>query len=182
MSSQELVARVDALGATALETVAFRHVSVGTNPRAGTGARIHGGRWNPPNSFATLYLGLDVETVVDEFHRLAARQGLTPDDFLPRELHRFDVRLGAVLDLRTEDARRAVDLNERELRADDPRRCQEVGEAAHYVGLEGILAPSAAGQGTVLAVFLERLRPGSVLETVTSERWDEPPPRRSAAR
>jgi RES domain-containing protein len=175
--SQELVARIDALGATALETVAFRHVSIGTNPRSGTGARINGGRWNPPHSFATLYLGLDVETVVDEFHRLAARQGLTPGDFLPRDLHRFEVRLGAVLDLRTEDAQRTVDLTEVELRSDDPRRCQEVGEAAHSVGLESVVAPSAAGPGTVLAVFLEQLRPGSRLEAVSSERWDEPPRR-----
>jgi RES domain-containing protein len=179
VSSQELVARVDALGATALETVAFRHVTVGANPRSGTGARIHGGRWNPPNSFATLYLGLDVETVADEFHRLARRQGLTPDAFLPRELHRFDVRLEGVLDLREADARRAVDLSDRQLRGDDPGPCQEIGEAAHYVGLEGILAPSAAGPGTVLAIFLERLRPGSLLEPLSSETWETPPPERS---
>lgn len=178
MSSQELVARVDALGATTLETVAFRHVTSGANPRSGTGARIHGGRWNPPNSFATLYLGLDVETVADEFHRLARRQGLAPDDFLPRELHRFDVRLAAVLDLREAEAQRAVDLSERQLRADDPSRCQEIGEAVHYVGLEGILAPSAAGPGTVLAIFLEKLRPGSLLEPLTSKAWDAPPPQR----
>lgn len=179
MSSQELVARIDALGATALETVAFRHVAVGANPRSGTGARIHGGRWNPPNSFATLYLGLDVETVADEFDRLARRQGLTPDAFLPRELHRFDVRLAAILDLREVEARRAVDLSDRQLRADDPSRCQDTGAAAHYLGLEGILAPSAAGPGTVLAIFLEKQRPGSLLEPSSSETWDTPPVERS---
>jgi RES domain-containing protein len=179
VSAQELVALVDSLGATTLETVAFRHVSVGANPRSGTGARIHGGRWNPPNSFAALYLGLDVETVADEFHRLARRQGLTPDDFLPRELHRFEVRLAAALDLRGDEARQAVDLSDRQLRGDDPHRCQGIGEAAHYLGLEGIVAPSAAGPGTVLAIFLERLRPGSVLEPLSSETWAAPPPRRS---
>jgi hypothetical protein len=45
------------------------------------------------------------------------------------------------------------------------------------VGLESVVAPSAAGPGTVLAVFLEQLRPGSRLEAVSSERWDEPPRR-----
>src|SRR5258705_248824 len=84
-----LAARVAALGAIALETTASRHVSVGTNPKSGTGARIHGGRWTPPNSFATLYLGLGVETVAAEFERAARRQGLSPEQFLPRELHRF---------------------------------------------------------------------------------------------
>lgn len=177
MRPQELVARIDALGATALESVAFRHVSAGANPRSGTGARINGGRWNPPNSFATLYLGLESETVANEFRRLAARQGLAPEDFLPRYVYRFNVRLAAILDLRSEDAQRAVDLTDRVLRADDPRRCREVGEATHHLGLEGVVAPSAAGPGTVLAVFLEKLRPGSLLEPVGSERWDVPPRR-----
>ena len=170
MPAAELVARIDALGAAEIEVVAFRHVSVGTNPRSGTGARIHGGRWNPPDSFATLYLALDLETVVAEFERAARRQGLTPDQFLPRELHEFDVRLTAVLDLTSAEAREALGLGEAELRADDPVRCREVGEATHYIGLEAVMAPSA-GAGTVLAVFLEKLRPGSRLEVRRSEIW-----------
>jgi len=89
------------------------------------------------------------------------------------------VRLAGVLDLREAEARRAVDLSDRQLRADDPGPCQEIGEAAHYVGLEGILAPSAAGPGTVLAIFLEKLQPGSLLETLSSETWETPPPERS---
>jgi RES domain-containing protein len=160
----ELVARIDALGTAEIETVAFRHVSVGTNPRSGTGARIHGGRWNLPDSFATLYLALDRETVVAEFERAARRQGLTPDQFLPRELREFDVRLSAVLDLTSASTRKAIGLGEGDLRVDNPVRCREVGEAAHYLGLEAVMAPSAAGPGNVLAVFLEKLRPGSLLE------------------
>ena len=155
MQSPELVGRIDALGSTALRTVAFRHVSVGTNPKAGTGARIHGGRWNPPNSFATLYLGLDVETVAAEFARAARKQGLSPEQFLPRELCTIRVSLSALLDLRGEESRAAIGLSDEQLRADEPASCRGVGEAAHYLGLEGVLAPSATGAGTVLAVFLE---------------------------
>ncbi len=172
MPEPELVARVDALGTTEIEVVAFRHVSVGTNPRSGTGARIHGGRWNPADSFATLYLALDRATVVAEFERAARRQGLSPEQFLPRELHAFDVRLTAVLDLSSAAARTALALSDAQLCADDPLPCREIGEAAHYVGLEAVMAPSAAGGGTVLAVFLEKLRPGSVLEARRSELWE----------
>jgi RES domain-containing protein len=170
----ELVALVDALGASTVETVAFRHVSVGTNPRSGTGARIHGGRWNPPNSFATLYLALDRETVIAEFERAAQRQGLTPNQFLPRELHEFKVRLSAVLDLTTAEAWQQLQLDEAELKSDDPIRCREIGEAAHYVGLEAVMAPSSAGPGIVLAVFLERLQPGSAIEPLRHETWERP--------
>ena len=174
MPSPELVAAIDALGATPLEAVAYRHVSVGTNPKAGTGARIHGGRWNPPGSFATLYFALDVDTVAAEFARAARRQGLSPEAFLPRELHRFEIRLTAVLDLRNAKARKSIALADAELHADDPQRCQEVGEAAHDVGLEALLAPSASGR-TVLAVFLEQLRPGSALEVVETTIWETRP-------
>lgn len=56
---------------------------------------------------------------------------------------------------------------------------QSVGEAAHYLRLEAILAPSAAGTGIVVAVYLEKLRPGSALEPTSSEMWEHVPPRRS---
>lgn len=177
MSLQRLSGRVAELGSTPLSTQAYRHVSTGRDPRSATGARVHGGRWNPPDSFAVLYLGLDERTVIDEFYRLARRQRVPPAGFLPRELHRFDARLEAVLDLRGPEAREAVELTDRRLKSDDPALCQEIGAAAHALGLEGLVAPSAAGDGTVLAVFLDALRPNSVVEVVALETvWNEPPP------
>jgi RES domain-containing protein len=162
---------------------AFRHVARGRDPRSATGARVHGGRWNPPETFPALYLGLEVETVIDEFHRLAHRQALPPEAFLPRELHRFDVRLAALLDLRRDSVRNALGLTNRVLKGDDPTVCRAVGTAAHSLGLEGLVAPSAAGEGTVLAVFLDALRPGSLVEPVElADVWEEPPAARGARR
>lgn len=136
---------------------------------------MFGGRWNPPDSFAVVYCGLDVSTVVDEFHRLARRQGIAARGFLPRELYRLSVDLHAVLDLRDDDARRAIGLSDRELRSDDLSACQAIGAAAHSVGIEGILAPSAANGGTALAVFLDALRPDSSIELTGLEAvWEDP--------
>lgn len=176
MPAAELVDQVGSLGTTSVDTVAFRHVSPTIDPRSGTGARIHGGRWNPPGSYATLYFGTDVETVIEEFHRLARRQGLDVGDFVPRDLCRFHVHLESILDLTASESRAAVGLSDALLRRDDPTYCQAIGEAAHYLGLEGIVVPSAAGPGTVLAVFLGRLGAGSSLELLEVTRWDEPPP------
>jgi RES domain-containing protein len=177
----QLAARIDELGTDALEVSAYRHVAVGIDPRSGEGARIHGGRWNPPESFACLYLALDAETVADELHRLAARQSLRPDDLVPRELHLFDVRLQAVLDLRSVENQEALGLTIDVIRADDASACQQVGEAAHYLGVEAVIAPSAAGPGVVLAVFTDRLRPGSAVTAISSEIWTEAPPARGHA-
>lgn len=176
MSLPPLVAAIDELGSVSFSAKVFRHVAPGRDPRSGRGARIFGGRWNPPDSFAVLYCGLDVPTVVAEFQRLARRQGVASGGFLPRELHLLSVELGSVLDLREEAARRRLGHSDRELRSDDLTVCQAIGAAAHSVGIEAILAPSAAGDGTALAVFLDALRPGSSVEAIGREAvWDEPP-------
>ena len=182
MPTPELVSRVDALGATRFEAVAFSHVSAAHDPLSGTGALINGGRWNPPRSFATLYLGLDVDTVIDEFYRMTSRQGLTGDDFLPRRLYQVRVRLSSVVDLRTQGSRAALSLSDSLLRGDDPSACQAIGEAAHYLAHEGIVAPSAAGPGTIVAVFVRRVGADSSLEIIDSIMWENPPRRDAAAR
>jgi RES domain len=89
------------------------------------------------------------------------------------------VRLVAVLDLRPPEATAALGLRPRDLGAGARRACQAVGDAAHALGLEGLLAPSAAGPGTVLAVFPDQLLGGSSLGLLGVETWSEPPPRRS---
>jgi RES domain-containing protein len=176
LAGPELASRLDALGSNSVQGVFYRHVAMGRDPRSGLGARINGGRWNPPESFSTLYLAEEIETVIGEFYRLAQRQGLHPRDFLPRDLYTFEVELEAVLDLRPDAARERVGLSPVELQSDDARACQAIGEAAHYLGLEGVAAPSAARRGgSVIAVFLDRIHPASRVEPTALDRWDEPP-------
>jgi RES domain-containing protein len=172
---RHLLAGVDALGAVAVSTVAFRHMAEGRHPLSGAGARLHGGRWNPPQSFSTLYLALERETTIAELHRLAFRQGRVPDDFLPRRMYRYEVALAAVLDLRDPGARVELKLSDAELRSVDAARCRLIGEAANQLGFEGILAPSATGSGTVLAVFFDRLRASSSVRDIDHETWSASP-------
>lgn len=168
-----LLERIDELAPVSYHGPAWRHVRPEYPPLAGEGARIVGGRWNPPESFPTLYLGLSIDVVVAEFHRHLTRQGLRVEDALPRIAYRYEVRLGRVLDLRDPDAIHTVGLSE-SLATEAIGRCRAVGEAAHYLGLEGILAPSATGQGDVLAVYLDRRQSDSGLEVAESSRWDAP--------
>jgi RES domain-containing protein len=167
----ELLARIDALPETGFHGEAFRHVAAGRHPLSGAGARLHGGRWNSPESFSVLYLALERETTVREFYRLAERQSRVPEDFLPRRMYHYEVNLCALLDLRGPQARESVGLSSAALAAEDPMRCREIGECAHYCGREGILAPSATGRGEVLAIFFERLRPDSEVRDVDSTEW-----------
>lgn len=176
MEHAALVAAIDQLPCAEWNAAAWRHVAVGRAPLSGEGARITGGRWNPPGSFAVLYLGADPSTVVAEFHRLARRQGVDPTSFLPRTFFRYDVALHRLLDVRDNRSQAELGLNQAALVSDDLTRCQAVGEAAFAAGREGVLAPSAAGSGDVIAVFLERLDPRSFVRDVESELWEYVPP------
>jgi RES domain-containing protein len=171
-----IAAAIDGLPLTAVSGRAFRHQAVEWHySQPGAGARTIGGRWNPPNSFATLYLGLSVDVAAAELRRLAERAGRDPADFMPRHLLEYEVELGAILDLTDTAALDALGLTDAQLRSNDAEVCQQVGEAAHHLGREGVLAPSVTGSGNVVAVFVERLLPTSRLDVVATTVWETPP-------
>jgi RES domain-containing protein len=172
MPDGRLVELVDRLPRSSYAGRVYRHQGPGHPPLNAEGARIHGGRWNPKESFPVLYLAPEEKTVIAEFYRLAERQGMEPASLLPRRLYRYNVRLGAVLDLTDDLAREAVRLDSSDLAADDPSKCQAVGDAAHYAGFEAVRAASAAGPGTVLAVFMDQLKPESFVEPIDFIEWD----------
>lgn len=148
----------------------------GVSPTVGRGReRAVGGRWNPPGSFPTLYLGLDIGVVTAEFYRHLARQGLRAENALPRVMYEYDIRLSRIVDLRSPMTWPGLDLTAERIRGPDLRRCQAVGDAAHYLGMEGLLAPSAAGEGEILVIFLDRQAPESALHVGESKTWTVPP-------
>jgi RES domain-containing protein len=173
MPSSNLVDAIDRLDPIAYQGKLFRHVAAGRHPLSGAGARSQGGRWNPPQSFATLYLADSEETVEAEFRRMARRQGLELQAFFPRRVYRIEVDLQAVIDL-TFPVSLPAPLADLDLSSDELTGTQAVGEAAQYLGREAILAPSAAGEGRVLAVFIDRLLPESRVEDIDFEIWGNP--------
>lgn len=106
---------------------------------------------------------------------MAERSGRTPQDFLPRHLHRYGLQLSSLVDLREPGARSAVGLKDHELRSNNPVLCQEIGESAHLLGAEGVIAPSATESGTVIAVFIDRLEADSIVSARDFEEWVAPP-------
>ncbi len=99
-----------------------------------------------------------------ELDRAARRAGLTGAMMGPRRLATIRIRLSRVLDLTSEQVRAALGVSETDLTADDPVIPRAIGETAHHLGYEAILAPSAAGRGRVLAIFLDNRAADSSLE------------------
>lgn len=135
-----------------------------------------GAKSGTPESFPTLYVGLTQDVVLAEFRRLARRSGRSTTDFLPRELYRIDVELQLVLDLTDPTTVRTLGVDSAALTSDELTTCQSVGDAAHYIGTEAILALSAAGPGSTLAVYTDRLQPASVLTPHLLGQWVVPAP------
>lgn len=159
MPSPDILEAIDALGASDWSGEAYRHTRRGVPPLSGEGARIFGGRWNPRDSFPTIYLADSIAGCVAEFRRVAERQGLDPHSFLPRDLHVIEVSGLRVVDLSTADRLATIGLSFADVRSTDMEACQRIGEAASYLGYEGIAAPSATGTGLVIAVFEEHVGP-----------------------
>lgn len=129
-------------------------------------AAQHGGRWNSPGSFPTLYLNEDVATARAQVTKLLEGSPIQPDDLDAG----FDLvvatlpRSQTVADATSEEGLEALDLpttypryaNGRPVRHDV---CQAVGARVQETGLRGVRARSAAtqdGSGRELAWFPAR--------------------------
>jgi RES domain-containing protein len=148
----------------------YRHVSPKYDPLSGEGARINGGRFNPPGSFPVLYLCLTRECAVAELCQAGQRQAIGVEGLLPRRLYRYNVALDRVLDLTDPRSRTAVGVSSDVLTGPDWKGCQELGSAGHALGVQAIRSPSATGVDDVLAVFVQNLGLGT-LEPELVEEW-----------
>ena len=163
----DLVESIDKAGASPWTGHAFRHTTSGREPMSVGTSFIFGGRWNPPELVPTLYLAVPVEACVAEYLRSAKGQAKGSESFRPSELHEIEVDNLRVLDLTTPEALEQVGLTEDDIRSQDRSKCQEVGAAALYLGLQGVLAPSATGIGFVIAIFEPSLDRGQLMHIET---------------
>jgi RES domain-containing protein len=162
--------RVAAAPLSPLAGQGWRHLAPNYEPLSGEGARIHGGRFNPPGSFPVLYLCQSRPCVVAELQRLGERQVIGVEGLLPRMLYRYEVTLDRVLDLTVDEVRAEVGLSLDILTGPDLTTCQELGVTLHALGAQGIKSPSATGVGEVLAVFVQLIGLGR-LEPHLAEEW-----------
>lgn len=144
-----------------------RHAELSTHTLAAS-ARA-GGRFNVAGAFGAIYVSLDPDTPLRELHRHCSRSGMDVAAILPRTLFAADTRLQRVLDLTDAAVRARWSLDHAALSSEHWDACWRVAERARDRGYEAIRFPSATGAGENLAVFLDRLRPGSFLRILREE-------------
>ncbi len=162
---------------------------MGASGEAGTGpthsdasfAGVHGGRWNPPGSWPTLYLNRDLDTARAQMGRLLEGTFAEPEDLSDDAFVLVAARLPREVVV---DVVSAAGVNAAGLPSSYPLnangsvvshgRCQAVGSQAHDAALGGVEARSACtrdGSGRELAVWagLDSVRP--VSRQVSYGRW-----------
>ena len=72
----------------------------------------------------------------------------------------MSISLGRVVDLRDRQTRIRLRLSDADLRASDHQACRLVGGTAEWLGLDGLIVPSARAEGANLVVFPRRAGPG----------------------
>jgi len=127
---------------------------------SGDGARKHGGRWNAPG-IAAIYGSTTDTTALEECKANDRYYGVVTKS--PRLLVAIEAQLTRVLDLTDAEIRRGLELNLKELAAEDWRKLmaaaaesltQVVGRAVADAGGSGLLARSAAvKRGINMAIF-----------------------------
>lgn len=141
------------------------------DPWSGEGARLHGGRWNPPG-VAALYLGTDHATAIAEYYQGLAKPGtLAP--------YRLDAT--AIADLTDEEGRPADDAVAQAMAAPWKRLAEiEGGTPPSWVlaasliegGAQGALVPSVQNPGGTALVLWNWHRKGEASEGAALELLD----------
>lgn len=164
------------VAARAIDGAWFRHVPHDA-PLLGRPSTPADGRWQHGDTIAALYLADSVSTATAEWYRSLAERGFAPADYLPYDHHRWRLEL-ELADLSDQDRLAAVGLG-----APQPSRrtwpaFQRVGQRLWREGWPGLLAPSAARPGSLIAcVFITAWPPpGSrPLDAHTVQTMPSPP-------
>lgn len=148
----ELLDALDARPRVPYEGDVWRVVREGRDVLQGAAA---GARWDP-GTFDVLYTSLAREGALEEIHFHLSRQPVFPSK-IRFVLHRIVVRTQRTLRLADMAALETLGVTADQYRGLGYRRTQEIGDAAAFLGFDGILASSARWDCLNLVLFTDRL-------------------------
>jgi RES domain-containing protein len=152
----------------------IRHVPHGAS-LLGRADQPSDGRWQRGETVPALYLADTVETATAEWYRSLAEWGLSPQDHIPYDQHRWRLKL-TIADLSDPQRLQNVAL-------DPPRpgrhmwpAYQNVGERLWREGWAGLIAPSAASPGSLVTCVFATDWPPAGCTPVDARTVDTVPP------
>lgn len=118
-----------------------------------------GARWDPA-LFDVLYTSLDRNGAMDEIYFHLSRQPIFPD--VAFQLHRVRVRGNRFLNISEMDILARLGVNLARFTSFDYARTQAIGDAAFFLGFDGLIVPSARSKATNLVIFADRIEPDDI--------------------
>ncbi len=161
----DLLDALEAMEPQPFDGVVWRVTWATKNPLVGgTG----GGRWHPPNDFEALYASGDEHGAIAEaYHHLSKAPVFSSSDVRINKLH---ARTERTLHFNDVGALETVGVDERAFRKGDYSRTREIGAAARFLDMDGLIVPNARWACTNLVLFLDRLPDLEMLKVLeTSE-------------
>ncbi|MER8473367.1 RES family NAD+ phosphorylase [Mesorhizobium sp. M1405] len=162
----DLLDALDAHAGVSFEGEVWRIVREEREPLQGYPSRA---RWDP-GTFDVLYTSLEREGALEEIHFHLSRQPVFPSK-IRSVLHRILVRTERTLRIADLAALEALGVSPETYGSLSYERTQEIGDAAAFLGFDGILAPSARWPCQNLVLFTERFTSAD-LRVVNSEPVD----------
>lgn len=153
----ELLDLLDSHKGVSFEGEVWRIVREGIEVLQGYPAKA---RWDP-GTFDVLYTSLEQQGALEEIHFHLSRQPVFPSR-LRSSIHKIAVRTQRTLKLADLEAVRGLGVSAETYSSLSYKRTQEIGDAASFLGFDGILAPSARWRCHNLVIFCDRFTPADL--------------------
>lgn len=158
----ELLDALEALTPEAFEGDVWRILRDDLDPLLGYRP---GARWDPPGSFDVIYTALEADGARAEIHYHLNRAPVFPSKIVYL-LHGIRVQTRRSLRFADLEALAALGVDNGRYRELDyqtiPTRTQEIGDAAHFLGYDGLIVPSARYDCHNLVLFTDRIEPDDI--------------------
>lgn len=147
----DLLELIDGFERTAFAGQAWRVVRETRDPLQ---ASPVGARWDP-GTFDVLYTSLDRDGALEEMYFHLSRQPVFPS--IPFKLHRLRVQATKILHLPEMNLLGHLGVEASRFTEMDYRRTQAIGDAAYFLGFDGLIVPSARSRFLNLVLFDARI-------------------------
>lgn len=150
----DLLDALDALERIRFDRTVWRAVRQGRDPLSGSATA---GRWDP-GIFDVVYTACERDGAIAEMHFHLSRQPVFPSkiDFIVSEVA---VRTTRTLKFADLNELKPLGVNVKDYAKVLYARTQEIGDAAAFLGFDGIIAPSARWDCHNLVIFVDQVRP-----------------------
>ncbi len=123
-----------------------------------------GGRWHFPNDFEALYTSMEEDGAMAEIYHHLSRAPIFSSSHV--KINRLHVTAQRTLGFPDVAALAKLGVDEEMYRKGDTSRTREVGAAARFLDLDGLIVPSARWPCANLVLFLDRLPDRDALRVV----------------